>query len=241
MSTAMSPRIMKRIFMAVIVLIADSVDGFVPATYSSGSRSLSSPQELSYSIGDSDIDAFDSRSLKGRIRDVKLEIMEEEIRRPPSSNFTPEQLIKEIMDGLLNPFYPLPDSGFRLLLRTATKDWRNKILHSIGATDDADLELVASALGASIGRPDNQFAILVGEGETFRLDFTSNPLDFNDGTCWVECRLRDKDNDSLLVVTGWNLWKREDGAWLVDRIDWQDFRDKFRPGIGREEWMRICR
>jgi len=30
------------------------------------------------------------------------------------------------------------------------------------------------------------------------------------------------------------------GAWLLDWLDWQDFRDEFRPGFGREEWMRIC-
>jgi hypothetical protein len=29
-------------------------------------------------------------------------------------------------------------------------------------------------------------------------------------------------------------------AWLVDGIDWQDFRERYRPGIGREEWERIC-
>ena len=28
---------------------------------------------------------------------------------------------------------------------------------------------------------------------------------------------------------------------MQDEIMWQDFRDKYRPGIGREEWARICR
>ena len=31
-----------------------------------------------------------------------------------------------------------------------------------------------------------------------------------------------------------------DDCWLLDGIDWQDFRDEFRPGLGREEWERIC-
>jgi hypothetical protein len=106
-----------------------------------------------------------------------------------------------------------------------------------------DYEVVASALGSSMGRPHNQFAILVGEGdEEYVLDFSASEsqlLDFGDGTCWVECRLRDKTTDELLVLTGWDLVRRDDdGAWMVDWIYWQDFREEFRPGIGgRQEWL----
>ena len=104
-----------------------------------------------------------------------------------------------------------------------------------------------------MGRPHNQFAILVGEGEDYVLDFSAtDPLDFGDGTCWVECRLRDKYSGKLLVITGWDLICQQqrqrvgnagnfnDGSnevWMVDWIYWQDFRDEFRPGIGREEWL----
>jgi len=78
--------------------------------------------------------------------------------------------------------------------------------------------------------------------------------------CWVESRLRAPEDDQLLVVVGWSLQRRvvehEQQAvilnnsncdtsqitpcWFLDGIDWQDFRDEFRPGIGREEWERIC-
>eukprot|EP00536_Pseudo-nitzschia_multiseries_P001571 jgi/Psemu1/181323/e_gw1.19.28.1 len=80
--------------------------------------------------------------------------------------------------------------------------------------------------------------------------------------CWIESRLRSPHDDQLLAVVGWSLQRRrikntEDGynimdtadvdanesllsCWLLDGIDWQDFRDDFRPGIGREEWERIC-
>jgi len=73
----------------------------------------------------------------------------------------------------------------------------------------------------------------------------------------------------LLVVLGWTLCKvRKQGlptlqplllrggtfaneiensdddeqknGWHVHSLDWQDFRDAYRPGIGREEWERIC-
>jgi hypothetical protein len=78
--------------------------------------------------------------------------------------------------------------------------------------------------------------------------FDTDPVDYYDGTCWVESRLRSRGGE-LLVVVGWSLqqerlWKEDDDGsmvvWLLDNIDWQDFRDEYRPGIGREEWERIC-
>jgi hypothetical protein len=231
----------QRIIFAAIVVMVDSIEAFSPIANScrKGGNVVPS-QGLSYSRDDNDIDAFDSDTLRRRIQKVQLEVMEEEFRRPPNAEFSPEQLVEEIMNALLDPYDPVPNSGFGLLLRTSTKEWRRAILQSIGARDDVDMELAASCLGAAIGRPHNQFQILVGEGEKYKLDFSSDPLDFEDGTCWVECRLRDKRSSKLLVITGWDLIQREDGAWLVDSVHWQDFRDEFRPGFGREEWMRIC-
>jgi hypothetical protein len=91
--------------------------------------------------------------------------------------------------------------------------------------------------------PNYQFGILVGveDAEDYYLSFPTDLLDFEDGTCWLECHLRGKTDNALLVAMGWDLRQRpSDGAWLVDSIDWQDFRDRYCPGIGREEWMRIC-
>jgi hypothetical protein len=200
--------------------------------------------------------------LRERLFSLHLQILEEELARPPNANLGPIEVVKAIMNGLLNAYDPMPDSGFRLLLHSSTPKWRKEILRSVGVPmeeykkkqptkrvanhqthtkKDIDYEIVASALGSSIGRPHNQFAILVGEGEDFVLDFSASEsqlLDYGDGSCWVECRLRDRHTDELLVLTGWDLMQREDdGAWLVDWIHWQDFREGFRPGIGREEWM----
>ncbi len=84
---------------------------------------------------------------------------------------------------------------------------------------------------------------------TYKLEFPRDTLDYYDGTAWVECRLRDVHSGALLVVLGWSMKQQEGGnsndgfsspTWLVDGIDWQDFREKYRPGIGREEWERIC-
>ena len=90
-------------------------------------------------------------------------------------------------------------------------------------------------------RTDTQFGILVGMAEETIVDFPFDTLDYYDGTAWLECRLRDEKSDTLFVVLGWSFKQREcDGAWLINGIDWQDFRETFRPGIGREEWERIC-
>jgi hypothetical protein len=211
--------------------------------------------------------SYDMDILQQRLFALHLEILEQEMSRPPNASLDPIEVVKAIMQGLWNSYDPLPDSGFRLLLHSSTPKWRKEILKSLGVpiinhtnvntfpkpqkskniTKKKDkmvnYELVASALGSSMGRPHNQFAILVGEGdEDYVLDFSASEsqlLDFGDGTCWVECRLRDKTTDELLVLTGWDLIQREDdGAWLVDWIYWQDFREEFRPGIGgRQEWL----
>ena len=195
---------------------------------------------------------FDRESraqLNQRIRSVQREILDEEWRRPPNAKCSPEELVEEILTALWDYDDPLPDSGFLLMLRTATKHWREQILKSVGAPPSGavDWQLVSSALGAAIGRPRNQFGILVaGEAEDpneipYLLEFPFEPLDYSDGTAWLECRMREKQTNELLVITGWTLKQREDGAWLVDGISWHDLRDQFRPGIGQTEWMRVCR
>lgn len=184
-------------------------------------------------------DDFDTETLRKRLEGLQVRNLEEEFRRPPNPHLSPTDFIQECLYCLWANDDPLPDSGFRLLLRASTTAWRKKIHRSVGAPLSARKEVVASALGEAIGRPKNQFGILVGEGETFTATFPTDPLEYADGTCWVECQLRGANDDKLLAITGWQLQK-ENGAWMVDGVDWQDFRDAFRPGIGREEWMRIC-
>lgn len=183
---------------------------------------------------------YDEDILHRRLQDMRRDVLEKELTRPPNPSLGPIQFVTAILDSLLDADNPLPDSGLRLLLRASTPLWRSKLCQSIGASLYVEEDVVASALGAALIRPRNQFGILVGSEDGYRPTFPSDALDFHDGTCWVECRLRSMDGDTLLVVMGWQLQQGSDGAWLVDGLDWQDFRDDYRPGIGREEWMRIC-
>jgi hypothetical protein len=187
-----------------------------------------------------DHDSLDT-VLRERLNHMRRQMMEEEYRMPPNPRLSASEFVTELLTALWHNSEPLPDSGFRCLLRSSTGRWRHALFDSIGAPTTATEEQVASALGEAMGRPRNQFGLLVGEAEHYVPTFPSEPLDYADGTCWLECRLWNKKDNQLLVVTGWQLEQRKaDGAWLVDRIDWQDFRDEYRPGIGREEWMRIC-
>ena len=263
--------------MMIVVATINPASAFTPTAISSSkataTSSSPSPTSLHYKHNKDDcnnqFDKEDCDILKERLNLLKVNVLEEELKRPPNNpNLQPQELVKAIMDGLLYSYDPLPDSGFRMLLHASTKSWRYKILQSIGvpmkkkmqeaeeisSSNMMNIDLIASALGEAMGRPENQFAILVGEEEEYVLDFPSDPLEYEtDGTCWVECKLRNKSDGKLLVITGWELKRQStnndndnggssgQGPWLVDNIMWQDFRDKYRPGIGREEWTRICR
>ena len=207
--------------------------------------------KINFVENDTLFDRTATNELAQRMHSVQRKVLEEEWRRPPNINCSPENLVTEILRALWESDDPLPDSGFLLLLRTATKEWRNQILKSIGAPttgNDVDWQLVSSALGAAIARPQNQFGLLVADGDhhpddqqemPYLLNFPFEPLDYDDGTAWLECQLRDKDTNQLLVITGWTLKRQDDdGPWLVDSITWHDLRDRFRPGIGQTEWMR---
>ena len=189
--------------------------------------------------------------LRVRLAGVREVISRCEERRPPNPKLAPHQVVKSLLSALMNPDEPLPEAGFRLLIRSATPEWKDHIRMSVGAPEYANEELIASALGAAIARPKNQFGILVDADQTnsspintrpsYSVYFPSDVVDYDDGYCWLECQLRGRLDDKLLVIMGWQMKQRDlDGAWLIQGIDWQDFRDEYRPGIGREEWMRIC-
>uniref|UniRef100_A0A7S3LBE2 Uncharacterized protein n=1 Tax=Amphora coffeiformis TaxID=265554 RepID=A0A7S3LBE2_9STRA len=174
--------------------------------------------------------------------EMELLVKNELNRRPPNVALSPEETVAEILQGLRRPHHPIRYFGLAGLLRASTFEWRTFLCASVAAPAQEDDETVAAALEAAMSRPNNQFRILLGLEDTcYLIDFPTDPVDYQDGSCWLECRLRSKDTNDLLVALGWSL-KRDtvSEAWVVDGLDWQDFREKYRPGIGREEWERIC-
>lgn len=170
------------------------------------------------------------------------------------SQCTPKQLVTSILSTLLTPHDPVKNGGYETLYSSSTEKWQFVLRKSVGAQNTTEEELIYQALANSMERENQQFGILVGMGvddgsnadttdannkEYYSIEFPYDTLDYHDGTAWVECRLRNNQTDSLLVVLGWSL-QEVSGEWKIDGMDWQDFREKYRPGIGREEWERIC-
>lgn len=181
----------------------------------------------------------DYQYLKYRLMTLRMHALEVEMKRPPNPDYTAEEFVTELLKSVWDSSDPLPNSGFRMLLRASTKEWKQKMYAAVGAPDTAKEEDVAAALGDAISRPNNQYNILVAEAEEYVPVFPSEPVDYDDGTCWIECQFRGKNDNHLLAATGWQLERNTDGAWVVARIDWQDFRDEYRPGVGREEWISV--
>ena len=207
----------------VVTLIAHTKAFFTQPITFTGGKTRHRPSVLFYDGRSSggEKDGFDAGTLSDRLQEMRVNMMEEDLLRPPNPDLSPQEFVLELLRALWENSEPLPDSGFRVLLRTSTKEWRRHLYESVGAPESADQEVVASALGEAMGRPKNQFGILVAEAEHYVSTFPSEALDYADGTCWVESRLRDSVTNELLVVIGWQLEQRSDGAWLVDAIDWQ--------------------
>jgi hypothetical protein len=140
--------------------------------------------------------------------------------------------LQELLEGLAE------GKGAKLLSNSADK-WRTAIYEAVGAPATADETIVAKALTDAMSKSNNQFAILMGKAEPFIVNFPSDPVEGNDGEVWVECRLREKQSDELLVTMGITLQPNKDGdGWLIAGLDWQDFRDQFYPGLSGREWLR---
>ena len=185
------------------------------------------------------MEALQLEQFKRRKESLERRILYKQWQRPPNPFLEPQDVVFCLLQELRQPSSRY--SGATALLETSTDTWRNVLRRSVGGPNEATQEQIAPSLEAALARPNNQFAILLGvEDQNYHITFPSDPLDYGD-TCWVECRLRSAGNDELLVAMGWTFEKRAmDGAWLVSKLDWQDFRDAYRPGIGREEWERIC-
>jgi len=271
--------------------------------HNSNSNSNSNSSSTPTTIVDRSLPAL--HSLLHRMR-TQIHL-EHQLQHPPNSNLSPVEFVSSLLQILRDPDDPLPDAGYRTLLRSSSPRWYDMLRRSVGAPPlplssssaadstcysykkEEEEDKIARALGVAMSRPNNQFGILVGaeDAEEYTLLFPNSSnegyhnststknsnesksarweevdvLDYEDGTCWVVCELRETVSGRLLVILGWELvrsttdrrqieyekseeergdYDASNGAWLIESLDWQDFRDAYRPGIGREEWVRIC-
>jgi len=213
------------------------------------------------------VDMHSSVVLNQRLNKMRAQLYEQQMQLPPNPNLSPTQFVTRVLTELRNPL--MPQSGARTLVRSSSDAWNRALRASIGVPNDAMIteDAFVSALATAISRPKNQYEILVQDNDndnanyndisdndndatesesaqsysySYSLHFPGDVLDYLDGKCWLEAQLRDPKTGKLWAMLGWSLIQNDQKAWLIDCIDWQDFRDEFRPGIGREEWMRIC-
>jgi hypothetical protein len=232
---------------------------------SSSSDSRDSPTRTHLSTED----ALDLVRFQRRQEELKRAKREQKLPPHPSLDpkEVVELTLNELRNAPYYDFDPLKPTchpGVEMLWQTSTWNWQQTMAAAVGCGgsssgtntssnngEDDNLAIptctqksIVSALGRLFARPGQQFAILVGqENANYWIDFPTDVLHWSDEECWLECRLRDAETNDLLVVLGWTLKMREcagQSCWLVDVLDWQDFRNDYRPGIGREEWERIC-
>ena len=169
-----------------------------------------------------------------------------------------------------DPLRPRPHPGVACLWEASTVEWQQTMAAMVGlaaptttaptpttnnAADDAT-PIVVAALGRFLARPQQQFAILLGmEDANYQIEYPTDVIEWSDDEAWLECRLRSAADGELLVVLGWTFHRQpqqpassssssssddDSRCWYIHAFDWQDFRNDYRPGMGREEWERIC-
>lgn len=200
----------------LLIFLTASATAFVPS-------SMKPSQLVTVStVGDTTTGTSSSIDRRASVNGIRMSTDPAAITAPPT------EFLKELLEHL---------TGERLL-EASSDSWRHAIYEAVGAPDKADSHIVAKALEDAMSNPDNQFAILMGRAEPFEATFPSDTVSYDDDeTCWVECRLLSKVDDELLVTMGINL-VHQNGNWAIASLDWQDFRDKFYPGLSGREWLR---
>lgn len=106
----------------------------------------------------------------------------------------------------------------------------------------------ARALARAVHDAGSQYALLTDA--RLEIDFPTEPVeelgaDDRPERCWheVELLLRVDGIDAegfTAAKLGWSCeWDAACG-WRTQSISWHDFRPDHRPGIGQEEWPRVC-
>lgn len=180
----------------------------------------------------------DLETLNNRLGAMRAEtIWESQVNGPPNAGFSPVEFVSAVLSALRKPDEPLPDSGFRALLRSSSKRWRESIRKSVHAPAKATEDNIAQALSRAMGsRSDSPFGLLgsAAGADDCVVNFPTDVLDFEDGTAWLECIFHRCGMDNIpLLATMWSLVQREtDGAWLIDDIEFHDLRKEGQYNAG---------
>ena len=144
----------------------------------------------------------------------------------PDAAFSPTDVIALTLHALRFNDRPTADTGTATLRRFSTDGF-----HFAGTPRGAP----PPALSAALNQRTSQYGLLF---EDYELSLPSDTV-FEGSVAFQEVQLDGVGDGPMLAKLGWELTRsEEDGAWRTSSVAWQDFRDGFRPGIGREEWTR---
>lgn len=156
----------------------------------------------------------------------------------PDASFSPQEVIALTLRALQDNDSPQPNSGTALLRRFSSSDFAFAgEPHQANGRRLAPPELTAFFAST-------QYNLLLEPSCYSQWSFPSETCSFDDSEAWQEIRFETladgRGENTLLAKLGWSLVRDRDGCWLTDEVTWHDFRDSYRPGIGQEEWPRIC-
>ena len=93
----------------------------------------------------------DQSLLSHRLTSLRAQILEEELmHRPPNPHLDAIEFVKSLLSSLMHADHPLPDSGYRVLIRCSAPRWREALRKSIGAPPGANEELMVLALAEAV-------------------------------------------------------------------------------------------
>mmetsp|Transcript_83416 Transcript_83416/g.135222 ORF Transcript_83416/g.135222 Transcript_83416/m.135222 type:complete len:248 (+) Transcript_83416:169-912(+) len=190
----------------------------------------------------SNLDGFennDMEMLRKRMAHAK-----EQATKLPGPNLTPEQVISETLKMLQqteNDDTPYCDAGVNVVLRLASNRFKLQLRWLVGSCEQP------RALSSVFRNADSQFHLLLCN---YDHHFPLDTYYIDEARCFVDVQFDAPENgggdkkgrkwNGMLAKLGFEMIRNDDGHWVYDSIIWHDFRDGFRPGIGQEEWPRIC-
>lgn len=171
----------------------------------------------------------DLRVLSNKIRTISSSYP------APTPEFLPQDVISFTLNGLQANDNPVKDSGSSLLLRFSSDKFKLQMRWLIGTSQSP------AVLSSSLRKKESQFHLLLCP---YQYSFPSDTYYSDANRAFQEVQFDGcpdaLSGQTLLAKLGWELVRGDDGCWRTDAISWHDFRDEFRPGIGQEEWPRIC-
>jgi hypothetical protein len=159
----------------------------------------------------------------------------------PSPELAPRDVVRITLEALRRPDDANDHAGPATLLRFARDGFAPA---GAPSHDSAMAPLTPARLAPLFDDPQSQYRLLRSRDALVSFADEDGPFLSDEDEAFDELVFEDMlelGGDAPLAKLGWELRRdASDGCWRTSAWHWHDFRDDFRPGIGQEEWPRIC-